>query len=218
VAGVPIHKNTSLISTPRTFLTLCMLVLFMVSLGVLAAPAQGSTSTSTSTSTADHVPQTKRAGQAKKAKKAKTVRKARKARAARKARKVRMQVKQARFGTWFINHVGTTRIKGQPVKGYCLRNVDLVAGMHGFPSRTYRTASEKGLATRRAGKMNTGKPGSAPLGALYWWKKTSMAPYGHVAVSDGKGNYINNIRSALRVKSFRISGYLGWSDPKALRK
>jgi len=105
----------------------------------------------------------------------------------------------------------------------CLRNVNLalqaLGQKFGFTVNGFATAQRAIDATRgvaAAGLMNHGDP---PRGSLLFWDAGVGNSAGHIAVGDGKGNFMNNFGRAivekLSLDSAR-SGYRGWAYPWAL--
>lgn len=105
----------------------------------------------------------------------------------------------------------------------CLRNVNLalqaLGQKFGFTVNGFATAQRAIDATRgvaASGQMNHGDP---PRGSLLFWDAGVGNSAGHIAVGDGKGNFMNNFGRAivekLSLDSAR-SGYRGWAYPWAL--
>ena len=105
----------------------------------------------------------------------------------------------------------------------CLRNVNLalqaLGQKFGFTVNGFATAQRAIDATRgvaAAGLMNHGDP---PRGSLLFWDAGVGNSAGHIAVGDGKGNFMNNFGRAIVEKlplDSARSGYRGWAYPWAL--
>jgi len=121
------------------------------------------------------------------------------------------------FAALMESFVGQSSIWGSSVAGHCLKNVnDLWEHMGGAVNR-HPAAVDAGAAVAAANAM---KQGPAPRGALLWWNNDIGGGYGHVAVSDGKGNFVNNWSGGVievNPMSAAPNGYIGWSDPDAQR-
>ena len=105
----------------------------------------------------------------------------------------------------------------------CLRNVNLalqaLGQKFGFTVNGFATAKRAIDATMgvvRSGQMNDGQP---PRGSLLFWDAGVGNSAGHIAVGDGKGNFMNNFGRAIVEKlplDSARSGYRGWAYPWAL--
>lgn len=105
----------------------------------------------------------------------------------------------------------------------CLRNVNLalqaLGQKFGFTVNGFATAQRAIDATMgviRSGQMNDGQP---PRGSLLFWDAGVGNSAGHIAVGDGKGNFMNNFGRAIVEKlplDSARSGYRGWAYPWAL--
>jgi TP901 family phage tail tape measure protein len=94
--------------------------------------------------------------------------------------------------TAFERLIGATTIQGESVYRRCAANVrkiwNSVVGQSTVPMAP--TAAKKAALLKA--KYGMGKGYNAPRGALYWWDSSIGGGAGHVGVSDGRGNVINN--------------------------
>lgn len=106
----------------------------------------------------------------------------------------------------------------------CLRNVNLslqeLGRQFGFTvngNATAGTAYEGNRGVAAAGMMHRNV--NAPRGSLGHWDPGIGNYAGHIAVMDGRGNFINNFSGGNVVKlplSSAMSGWMGWSYPWSL--
>jgi len=106
----------------------------------------------------------------------------------------------------------------------CLANVrkalEALGARFGFQPNQFAWAGHAVDATM--GVLRTGqmKGGRAPRGSIMFWDAGVGNTSGHIAVSDGKGNFINNFGGAnverLPLDPTGLSGYRGWAPPWAL--
>jgi len=131
---------------------------------------------------------------------------------------------------FFLDRIGDSSIIGlgagrknpswHDVSYACLQNVAWAKRYLGdtVHHTGYPTAESVGRALKLEKKMHGGY--NAPAGALYWWDGSVGGQAGHVAVSDGRGNAINNWggNSIEKNRVARMSprGYRGWSTYAAL--
>lgn len=117
----------------------------------------------------------------------------------------------------FERMIGWTEIPGKNpriVAGKCANNVGFIWRRYiGTPKAAGEpTAQSAAFKLNRLGYMNRGAdPTKAPRGVPVFW--TGGA--GHVAISDGHGNVINNLagNSIVRTRANRTrSGYYGWAS------
>ncbi|MBP7971509.1 MAG: phage tail tip lysozyme [Candidatus Nanopelagicales bacterium] len=128
------------------------------------------------------------------------------------------------FAAKYLSLIGTSTLRGwydnrpYSVQGMCQKNSQSVWKMVG--GGNYRpgitgNAVDVGMYMRNTGKLNAWS-GYAPRGALVWWDNSIGGGYGHVAVSDGAGNFINNWSSG-RISSTSFASLnvtpMGWADP-----
>ena len=113
------------------------------------------------------------------------------------------------------SYLGRSDIDGSSVAGHCLKNVNDLWEKLGQPVTRHPAAVDAGAAVQGANAM---QQGDAPRGALVWWNSAVGSGYGHVAVADGKGNFVNNWGSGTiesNPMSAAPNGYIGWSTPDA---
>jgi len=124
---------------------------------------------------------------------------------------------------WFESHLGETKnpLTGEGFGGKCLKNVARAVretgGVFGSNWDSPDQILDRGALE---GKLNKGTP---PRGALLWWtgNNGTGGGYGHVAVADGKGNFLNNWGGNANVRtpiSKAGGSYVGWTDSSALTK
>ena len=122
---------------------------------------------------------------------------------------------------WFEAHLGDTKnpLTGKGFGGRCLSNVSHAVretgGSFGTGWDSPAQIIDRGVLD---GKLHQGAP---PRGALMWWKPPTGGSYGHVAVADGKGNFLNNWGSAQNTKTpIERAGnnYAGWTYSNAVTK
>ncbi|MGV1037671.1 MAG: phage tail tip lysozyme [Candidatus Nanopelagicales bacterium] len=128
------------------------------------------------------------------------------------------------FAAKYVSLIGAATLRGwydnrpYSVQGMCQKNSQSVWKMVG--GGNYRpgitgNAVDVGMYMRNTGKLNSWS-GYAPRGALVWWDNSIGGGYGHVAVSDGAGNFINNWSSG-RISSTSFASLnvtpMGWADP-----
>lgn len=115
---------------------------------------------------------------------------------------------------------GTTKIKGRSVKSRCEGNVKVILRKNGYKVPNYPTASAHGRVLKKRGLL---RAGTAPKGAIYYW---ITGGWGHVAVSDGAGNAINNVGNKIAIRSVDVLNKTtfsktytpaGWAYPSDLR-
>jgi hypothetical protein len=132
----------------------------------------------------------------------------------------------AALASFFLQRVGDTRIIGKAaiggpsswhsVRNACIKNVTYAKRYLGdyVKYSGYGTADAVRRKVLSAGQMHSGH--DAPAGALYWWGPGVGDGSGHVAVSDGRGNAVNNWGGdrieRLAVKGMAPSSYTGWSS------
>lgn len=133
------------------------------------------------------------------------------------------------FAAFFEGRIGDSQIIGtsaggqtsrHSVRGRCLQNVSYAKRYIGgrVHNPGWASASALGGHLSATGKMHEGY--DAPRGALYWWNASVGGGYGHVAVSDGQGNAINNWGGST-IEKHKASGmapraYRGWTSYAAL--
>lgn len=124
----------------------------------------------------------------------------------------------------YLSLIGASTLRGwydnrpYSVQGMCQKNSQsvwkMVGGGNNRPGIT-GNAVDVGMYMRNTGKLNAWS-GYAPRGALVWWDNSIGGGYGHVAVSDGVGNFINNWSSG-RISSTSFASLnvtpMGWADP-----
>lgn len=102
----------------------------------------------------------------------------------------------------------------------CLKNAESVwtALGGGNENGMYPTAASAGAAYANAGKLSPYIPGQVvPRGMVVFWDSSIGSGAGHVAMSDGKGNTINNWGSGTIVStplsSQATGAIIGWGPP-----
>jgi cell wall-associated NlpC family hydrolase len=108
------------------------------------------------------------------------------------------------------NLIGRSSAFGHSVGHRCLQNVqDAWQAIGGTNKARWGTAATAAAAMKK-------NSGPAPRGALLLWNSSVGSGAGHIAVSDGRGNAVNNWGGNVIEKtpiSQMKKGYLGWAYP-----
>jgi hypothetical protein len=134
------------------------------------------------------------------------------------------------LASFFLERVGDTQIIGKAtvdgpatyhsVYRACIKNVTFAKRYIGDSVRWTGYATADAVRKRVAANGGLRSGYDAPAGALYWWNAGVGDGAGHVAVSDGRGNAINNWGGAriekLAVRNMSPSHYSGWSTYASL--
>ena len=114
--------------------------------------------------------------------------------------------------TWWDGTTGS-------VSGMCLKNAESAWTMLGGSNSEgmFYDAVSAGRAYEREGKLVPYVAGQVvPRGMLIFWDERVGSGFGHVAVADGNGNFINNFGSDTIVStptSSATDGIIGWGPP-----